>query len=147
MTEERHAETVETVTADTAALAANSAERAQEAAAATMEHAQIAVAAVAQQSAEEIARTQEGLSEWQGSIAQQHAKLASSLEAHVAATDQRLRETTDQLSLILSRLPAPPASPESRESGSGGETPPPQAESPPGAGESPPARRRAHRWI
>jgi Tfp pilus assembly protein FimV len=134
------------VAADTAALAANSAERAQAAAADAIANAQVAAAGVASQAAEEIRSTQEGLNEWQTSIQARNAELAENLRAHVATTDQRLKETADQLSLILSRLDKPPENPGSPGQEPSGETPPAAAE--PAAEPAKPAeRRRAHRWI
>jgi ABC-type transporter Mla subunit MlaD len=139
------------VVADTAQLAANAAERAQEAAAATMEHAQIAVADVTHQAAEQIAETQQGLSEWQNSIATQQEKLSRDVIAQREALEAKLAETmaavTSQLSSIQERLPPPPRSPANPDPGSNETITPASTEprSPPKE-ESPP-RKRAHRWI
>jgi hypothetical protein len=139
MAEETHTETVETVAADSAQLAANAAEAAQLAAAQTMEHAQIAVAGVTQQAATEIAQTEERLAEWQSSQAKLLEQLASRVAGHEQATEARLKETTDQLSLILSRLEAQQAPQQSPETNPGEGAPPaPEPEAP---------RRRAHRWT
>jgi type IV secretory pathway TrbL component len=153
--EEKHvvAETVETVTADTAALAANNAERAAAAAQDAIVHAETAAAEVAHQAAETIRGTTEGLSEWQTSIQAQNAELAENLRAHIAQTDQRLRETTERLTSIHERLPPPPPPPQSQSPAPSGETPPrqPEGSSTGSLAEPPkepaPERKRAHRWI
>lgn len=136
------------VLADTAALAANSAERAQEAAAATMEHAHIAVAGVTEQAAAEIARTQEGLAQWQTSIQARNEELAAALRAQSEATETKLAEIMDRLTSIQSQPERRRESPESpgREPSEpeAGEAAPP-ADPPPEP--SPPAKRKAHRWI
>jgi hypothetical protein len=113
MADERHTETVETVTADSAQLAANAAEAAQLAAAETMQHANVAVAGVAQQAANEIADTEERLAQWQAGIATQQEQLASRVTQHEQQIEQKLKSTTDHLMSILSRLDKPPESPTS----------------------------------
>lgn len=130
--------------ADTAQLAANSAERAQEAAAATMEHASVAVAGVAQQAAAQIAETQEGLIEWQRSQERTLASLAEKVQQHEQRAETLARETTERLSSILSRLEPPLASPPNPQNGPAEAVPP---EGVPAAPEPAPERRRAHRWI
>ena len=77
-----------------------------------MEHANVAVANVAQQAATEIASTEERLAEWQNGIARQQETLAARVQQHETQIEQRLKETTEQLSSILSRLAPPPANPE-----------------------------------
>jgi hypothetical protein len=145
-TEEKHVETtVETVVADTAALAANSAERAQAAAADAIANAQVAAAGVAQQAAEEIRSTQQGLSEWQSSIQRQHELLASKVDAQGQATEARLRETTEALSSILSKLEPKLESPPNLNPASS-EKLEPRSETVTPA-EPAPAKRKAHRWI
>jgi ABC-type transporter Mla subunit MlaD len=107
-----------------------------------MEHAQVAVAGVAQQAAAEIAQTEERLTEWQAGQASRLEQLASRVTQHEAQIEQRLKETTEQLSSILSRLAPPPENPQNPQNGPS-EAPPLATPTEPEA----PPRRKAHRWI
>src|ERR1700733_722399 len=133
------------VVADTAALAANSAERAQAAAADAIANAPAAAATVAQQSAEQIAETQEGLDQWRTTIQTRQEELAAGLQAQSQATEAKLAEIMDKLSSIPSRPEPKPGSPANPDPGSNEPEAPPE-EAPPPPEPSPP-RKKAHRWI
>jgi epoxyqueuosine reductase QueG len=137
-------ETVAETSAIVAASAANSAQVAEQAAAGAIASAQTVAAQATDAAAQSLTATEERLAAWQTTIQTQSVELADNLQALRAQTESQLKETSEQISLILKRLPPQPEVPTSPSTeGEGAREARTEAPKP----EEPPPRRRAHRWT